>query len=436
MSSAKYSRIQAFFMAQIVYTQGVFHRASYPCPKLKKDGSKVISSFKNKDGRIMAMAHRADWKNYPENSIPAMQSCIDMGVDIIETDVQRTSDGVIVISHDGKLDRMTNGKGRISEMTYKEIQKYNLKQGRGGKGTGTTSYKIPTFIEVLELCCGKIMVNIDKGMSYKDEIRDLLEKYDSLDNCYFVDSTPYEEIETWFAQLKSAGKKLPMFGCKMKKEDTKVAEDYLKSHISGGYSPIVEMSFKDDTWAAGKQEIVSLARTGMRINGNPITSSKCGGHKDDETGWAYLINLGYNVMQTDHIHEMVGYLNAINNVRSASSRIEAEHFSDASGVKVTLADKSLNKILYSLHAGCSVEYKNIDFGIGMKKIIINGRAHTGGKIEVYIDGFLAGTVNVPRSISCRTVTAEIDEVSGIHNISFKITGKKITNISIDWFSFS
>lgn len=436
MFSALKSRTQSVLMFMFAQPRGIFVKTPYPCPTLKKDGSETIAALKNKDGRILCMSHRCDWKNYPENSIPAMQSSINMGVDIIETDVHRTSDGVIVMSHDGTIDRMTNGKGKISEMTYKEIQQYRLKQNKGGRGTLLTQYKMPTFIEVLELCHGKIIINIDKGMAYKDEIRDLLEKYDSLENAYFVDSTPFEEIDAWFNQLKATGKKLPMFGCKMKNPDSKVAEDYLKSHIAGGYSPIVEMSFKTDDWAAGKPEIVSLARTGMRINGNPISSGKCGGRKDDETGWSYLINLGYNVMQTEYPHEMVGYLNAINNVRMASSKIEAEYFNKASGVKVSLADRSLNKILCDLNPGDWAEYKNIDFGTGMKSITVNACGFAGGTIEVYVDDKIAGKVQVPASVSYKDITAEISEVSGIHRVCLKITGGKMTNLKIDRFSFS
>ena len=59
------------------------------------------------EGIPMAVAHRADWRNYPENSLLAIQSCIDMGVDVVELDVKLTSDGVVVLSHDGSISRCT-----------------------------------------------------------------------------------------------------------------------------------------------------------------------------------------------------------------------------------------------------------------------------------------------------------------------------------------
>ena len=120
-------RISALFMCILIYVQGICPFFSYPSPKHKIDYDELISSFYNPKGRIMSMAHRGDWKNYPENSLPSIQACIDMGVDIVEIDIQRTSDGVLVLSHDEKIDRMTNGSGKIEEMTYSEINKFYLK---------------------------------------------------------------------------------------------------------------------------------------------------------------------------------------------------------------------------------------------------------------------------------------------------------------------
>ena len=64
--------------------------------------------------KILVASHRADWRHHPENSIPAIESVIKMGVDIVEIDVAMTSDGILVLSHDGTVDRCTNGSGPIS----------------------------------------------------------------------------------------------------------------------------------------------------------------------------------------------------------------------------------------------------------------------------------------------------------------------------------
>ena len=74
--------------------------------------------FQN-NNKVLVAAHRGNWKEFPENSIPAIQSCIGTGIDIVEIDVQRTKDGAYILMHDAKIDRTTNGKGKVSDYTLK-----------------------------------------------------------------------------------------------------------------------------------------------------------------------------------------------------------------------------------------------------------------------------------------------------------------------------
>lgn len=71
------------------------------------------------------VAHRGDSKHFPENTLPAFLSAVKMGIDIVETDVHITKDGVIVIWHDNTLDRNTDGSGTIEEHTFDELQKFD-----------------------------------------------------------------------------------------------------------------------------------------------------------------------------------------------------------------------------------------------------------------------------------------------------------------------
>ena len=59
---------------------------------------------------ILVVSHRADWRNAPENSLQAIQNCIDMGVDMVEIDLKRTKDGHLILMHDKTIDRTTTGK--------------------------------------------------------------------------------------------------------------------------------------------------------------------------------------------------------------------------------------------------------------------------------------------------------------------------------------
>lgn len=116
--------------------------------------------------RVYICAHRANtWsgqqdRTCPENSVPAVLRCIEEGLDMVEIDVRETSDGQLVCCHDGTIDRVTTGTGKVSEMTYVEICRYDMTME---DGTVVPGVKIPLLDEVLAACRGRIWVNLDLG---------------------------------------------------------------------------------------------------------------------------------------------------------------------------------------------------------------------------------------------------------------------------------
>lgn len=68
---------------------------------------------------VMVVAHRGDWRNAPENSVPAFTNAAAMGVDVVELDLNKTKDGVVIIMHDQTIDRTTNGKGKPADYTLR-----------------------------------------------------------------------------------------------------------------------------------------------------------------------------------------------------------------------------------------------------------------------------------------------------------------------------
>ncbi|MDE6491513.1 MAG: glycerophosphodiester phosphodiesterase family protein, partial [Muribaculaceae bacterium] len=78
---------------------------------------------------VIVASHRADWRNFPENSLEGIESAIAMGVDIVELDVHMTKDSVLILMHDSTLDRTSTGHGKISNATLEEIKALNLKNG-------------------------------------------------------------------------------------------------------------------------------------------------------------------------------------------------------------------------------------------------------------------------------------------------------------------
>lgn len=79
--------------------------------------------------RPLSIAHRGHSIAYPENTLVAYRQAIDIGVEMIECDVNITRDGKLVMIHDSTLDRTTSGSGRVSSATWEEIQRLDA----GGK---------------------------------------------------------------------------------------------------------------------------------------------------------------------------------------------------------------------------------------------------------------------------------------------------------------
>ncbi|MGM9967192.1 glycerophosphodiester phosphodiesterase [uncultured Rummeliibacillus sp.] len=93
-------------------------------------------------------AHRGASGDYPENTLLAFKEAAKLPIYGVELDVQRTKDGVLVINHDEKIDRTSNGKGYIRDMTFEEIRSYDFGKWKGQHFTGE---KIPTLDEVLDI---------------------------------------------------------------------------------------------------------------------------------------------------------------------------------------------------------------------------------------------------------------------------------------------
>ena len=88
----------------------------------------IYAKITNPDNKeITVVAHRADWRYAPENSLAAIESSIRLGADVVELDVQKTKDGQLILMHDKTLDRTTTGKGKVAEWTLDSIRTLYLK---------------------------------------------------------------------------------------------------------------------------------------------------------------------------------------------------------------------------------------------------------------------------------------------------------------------
>ncbi|MBR5682542.1 MAG: glycerophosphoryl diester phosphodiesterase membrane domain-containing protein [Ruminococcus sp.] len=140
--------------------------------------------------RTQVTAHRGFSKVAPENTLPAFKSAMDCGADYIELDIQLTADDRLVVIHDDKLDRTTNGTGMVEKYTYDQLR--TLSAGSWfGKDGEFDDVEIPLFSDVLELVGDDIMLNIEIKRSgdpkkTAEKAVELIEEYGIVNSCYIT----------------------------------------------------------------------------------------------------------------------------------------------------------------------------------------------------------------------------------------------------------
>ena len=101
------------------------------------------------------LAHRGYSAYYPENTMIAFKKAYERGFDGVETDVHMTKDGQLVLIHDEKIDRTSNGQGYIQDYTLAELRQFNFAYQFDG------IHFIPTLKELLSFIQGKdFIVNL------------------------------------------------------------------------------------------------------------------------------------------------------------------------------------------------------------------------------------------------------------------------------------
>ncbi|WP_400078651.1 glycerophosphodiester phosphodiesterase family protein [Winogradskyella sp. R77965] len=134
--------------------------------------SKLIEVFKASNSNYPNISVHRGGKglvHYPENCLETIKYVNDSIAAIYEIDIAQTKDGQLVLLHDNSIDRTTTGSGRVNQLTYDELKKFNLVDDYGNE----TAFKIPLFSEVLKWCKANnviLTLDIKRSVSQKDVI--------------------------------------------------------------------------------------------------------------------------------------------------------------------------------------------------------------------------------------------------------------------------
>jgi len=257
--------------------------------------------------QVLVVAHRGDWRNNPENSVRCIEDAIAMGVDVVEIDLKKTKDGVLILMHDETIDRTTSGHGKPADFTWAELQQLTLKNEHGGP----TRQRIPTFEECMNTAKNRVMINIDKGYDYYKEAYDILVKTGTVDHAIIKSYKTYEQVKAENGELLG-GKLAYMPIINMGKANASAS---IQSYETNMKPVAYELNFSTDS-ALVSSTYQTIPQHGSKIWLNGLWASQNGGHDDElsveernpEAGWGWLIAHGATMIQTDRPRELIAYL--------------------------------------------------------------------------------------------------------------------------------
>ena len=142
-------------------------------------------------------AHQGNGGGKPANTVVAFTNAVTLGAVMVEFDVKRCKTGELVIMHDGTVDRTTNGKGAVSDLTFDEIRKLTIKW----PGHPDANVKVPTFDEAIDcLPTEGIWINCHSAANVATEVAQKIKAKGRLHQAF---------IATSLASIEEARKAVP-----------------------------------------------------------------------------------------------------------------------------------------------------------------------------------------------------------------------------------
>ena len=278
-------------------------------PQYANRAEMIAAQIHNPNSKHVVVAcHRGDWRNYPENSIPAIESIIRMGADIMELDLKLTKDSVLVLSHDWTIDRCTTGKGRVSDYTLDELKQFRLRRAHG---VATDSLHICTLREALECCKDRICVNVDQGYEYYDMVLAITEELGVTDQILIKGKHSVASVAEKMAAHEHNMMYMPIIDIQ-KEQGQKLFQEYMDTKT-------VPLAY-EVCWKKLTPEVSDcfkkVVESGSKLWVNTIWGSLCGYLDDDKAldcgdpaeVYDQVIALGASMIQTGRPEQLLNYL--------------------------------------------------------------------------------------------------------------------------------
>ena len=262
---------------------------------------------------ILVVAHRGTCGgNIPCNTLTSYEIALKQGADMLETDLNCTSDGVLVIFHPRvEPQHLGYTERNIPQMTWEEVSKLRYVN----YDRAPTQFGVVRFDDFLEQFKGRCFINIDKFWDHPEAIYRAVKAHGMIDQIV-VKSAPSEKV---FEILKQVAPELPYMP--IVKYTHPMHEEFMRSGIN--YIGAEVLFTADDQEVATDAFIDRMHKDGKLVWVNSIIynykTQLSAGHSDDtalsesmEKGWGWLANKGFDLIQTDWPLMLINYLKETN----------------------------------------------------------------------------------------------------------------------------
>jgi len=237
--------------------------------------------------KYIVAAHRGDHTIYPENTLEGYGMAIKDGADYIEIDLRTTSDGKLVSMHDATINRMTGGKGLVKDFTLEQLLALKVK---ARTSADTSTYRIPTFEQILKLSRDKIYIYIDFKEADATATLNLLKQY-HMEKQVLVYINKPSQITDWH-------KAYPTMPLMLSMPDSVKTVDQMKQFINVWHPDILDGNYNTYT--------PEMIQYGASL-GIPIWPDAQRPGEGPQV-WDKAIALGLTGLQTDNPPALIKYL--------------------------------------------------------------------------------------------------------------------------------
>ncbi|MCM4150378.1 glycerophosphodiester phosphodiesterase [Arenibacter sp. N53] len=243
-------------------------------------------------------AHRGANETHPENTLAAFTEAIRLGAQMIEFDVQMTKDNQLVIMHDEKVNRTTNGRGLVGNLSLRKIKRLDAGKWKSRK---FKRERVPTLKEALDIMPKNIWLNIHLkgnerlGAATAEAVIAANRIHQAVIACNNEASKGVRRVNS------------NIMMCNMERLSSRT--EYVNGTIENGFAFLQLKSSRDDENLPA--DLTKLKENGIRINYF---------HSEEEGRVKELLDAGVNFILTDRLSKMLEAFDKFNSAPSVEPK--------------------------------------------------------------------------------------------------------------------